>query len=34
MVADKLTRVHGELEAWRSLASATLFTGTADPASV
>jgi NAD(P)-dependent dehydrogenase (short-subunit alcohol dehydrogenase family) len=28
MVEDKLTRVRDELEAWRSLASSTLFTGT------
>jgi NAD(P)-dependent dehydrogenase (short-subunit alcohol dehydrogenase family) len=33
MVADKLTRVRGELEAWRPLASATLFAGTAEPES-
>jgi hypothetical protein len=33
MVADKLTRVRDELEAWRPLASATLFTDTADPGS-
>lgn len=33
MVADKLTRVRGELEAWRRLASSTLFTDTADPES-
>jgi NAD(P)-dependent dehydrogenase (short-subunit alcohol dehydrogenase family) len=33
MVADKLVRVRAELEAWRSLASSTLFTGTADPVS-
>jgi NADP-dependent 3-hydroxy acid dehydrogenase YdfG len=30
MVADKLTRVRDELEAWRSLASSTLFTDAAD----
>jgi NAD(P)-dependent dehydrogenase (short-subunit alcohol dehydrogenase family) len=30
MVADKLTRVRDELEAWRPLASSTLFTATAD----
>jgi hypothetical protein len=30
MVEDKLTRVRDELEAWRSLASSTLFTATAD----
>jgi len=29
MVEDKLIRVRDELEAWRSLASSTLFTGTA-----
>jgi hypothetical protein len=30
MVEDKLTRVRDELEAWRLLASSTLFTATAD----
>jgi NAD(P)-dependent dehydrogenase (short-subunit alcohol dehydrogenase family) len=30
MVEDKLARVRGELEAWRSLASSTLFTDVAD----
>jgi NAD(P)-dependent dehydrogenase (short-subunit alcohol dehydrogenase family) len=30
MVEDKLSRVRDELEAWRSLASSTLFTATAD----
>jgi short-subunit dehydrogenase len=30
MVEDKLTRVRDELEAWRPLASSTLFTDTAD----
>jgi hypothetical protein len=33
MVEDKLVRVRDELQAWRSLASSTLFTGTADPES-
>jgi NAD(P)-dependent dehydrogenase (short-subunit alcohol dehydrogenase family) len=33
MVADKLTRVRDELEAWRPLASSTLFTGATDPTS-
>jgi NADP-dependent 3-hydroxy acid dehydrogenase YdfG len=33
MVEDKLIRVRDELEAWRSLASSTLFTDTADPES-
>jgi NAD(P)-dependent dehydrogenase (short-subunit alcohol dehydrogenase family) len=31
MVEGKLTRVRGELEAWRPLASSTLFTPAADP---
>jgi hypothetical protein len=30
MVEDKLVRVRDELEAWRSLASSTLFTAAAD----
>jgi NAD(P)-dependent dehydrogenase (short-subunit alcohol dehydrogenase family) len=30
MVEDKLTRVRAELEAWRPLASSTLFTAVAD----
>jgi hypothetical protein len=30
MVEDKLIRVRGELDAWRSLASSTLFTETAN----
>jgi hypothetical protein len=30
MVEDKLTRVRDELEAWRPLASSTLFADTAD----
>jgi hypothetical protein len=33
MVENKLIRVRDELEAWRSLASSTLFTDTADPKS-
>jgi NAD(P)-dependent dehydrogenase (short-subunit alcohol dehydrogenase family) len=33
MVEDKLSRVHDELEAWRFLASSTLFTDAADPES-
>jgi NAD(P)-dependent dehydrogenase (short-subunit alcohol dehydrogenase family) len=33
MVEAKLTRVRDELEAWRPLASSTLFAGTADPES-
>lgn len=33
MVEAKLTRVRAELEAWRPLASSTLFTDTADPTS-
>ena len=33
MAEDKLTRVRDELEAWRRLASSTLFTDAADPES-
>jgi hypothetical protein len=34
MVEDKLTRVRDELEVWRTLASSTLFTVTAESESV